>query len=141
MTTPVSTDPHRSIEPVIDAEAMYVYYLQYELGVGVVVDTEVREGEIFEIPVVRVQAISGASGSTQILDVVPLDFDVWAKTKSEAKSVAYSVRSYVRSSRGILLLNAVITDVIEDLSVEQRPEDDKSLYRYGCTFEAKIHPA
>jgi hypothetical protein len=141
MTTPVSTDPHRFVEPVIDAEAMYVYYLQHELGAGVVVDTEVREGETFNVPVIRVQQIPGASTSSLILDVVPLDFDIWAKTKSEAKTVANNVRSYVRASKGILLLNAVITDVVEDLSVERRPEDNKSLYRYGCTYEAKIHPA
>lgn len=141
MTTPVSTDPHRFVEPVIDAEAMCVYYLQHELGAGFVVDTSLREGEMYTVPVIRVQAINGAAVSRMILDIVPIDFDVWAKTETAAKTAANSVRSFMHASKGIMLLNAVITDVVEDLSVERRPEDDKSLYRYGCTFELKIHPA
>lgn len=124
----------------VDVEVEVIGWLQDQLGSDVVVRDELDNNLLNELPTVQVERAAGDDDGFR-LDRALVDVDVYAATRSEAATVAATVRGLLLTRlRGATTTNAVVGMVRTVSAPSWRPYEDLNLRRYGATYEIFLHP-
>lgn len=121
----------------VPAESVLVEFLTDTFD-GCWVCTETDDLLSENLPVIRVERIGGFERSV-VLDVARVDVDVFAATRSEARSLSEDVRSeLVHTLPGKAISDAIVGEVVTAAAPARVPHDDSSLRRYSATYEVSI---
>lgn len=123
-----------------DVELLLIGWLQQQLGAGIVVRDELDNNLLDELPTVQVQRVGGADDGFR-LDRALVDIDVYAATRSDAITLAATVRGLLLTQlRGDAHGGAVVSAVSTLSAPAARPYENTGLRRIGATYELNIHP-
>lgn len=121
--------------PYVDTEAALISTLRAKLG-GLVVaelpgDLEKR------LPVVQLTGLPGEGelkpwGGTPLVDVAPMDYDVFAATREQASDLATRVRSILESLHDAPIMS------VEVSKPAKRPDFNPQVRRFGGTLTARF---
>jgi hypothetical protein len=124
----------------VDVEVEVIGWLQEQLGPDVVVRDELDNALLNELPTVQVERAAGDDDGFRV-DRALVDVDVYAATRSQAATVAATVRGLLLTRlRGSTTANAVVGMVRTVSAPSWRPYEDLNLRRYGATYEVFFHP-
>ena len=122
-----------------DAEAVLVTALAAHFT-SARVCTETPDNLADVLPCIRVTRFAGGADEVYTFDNPNVDFDCYAATRAAASTLAYEVRSYVRSTLpGTTVSGAFIARAQDILGPHWTPYDNTSLRRFTYSAAIRLH--
>ena len=121
--------------PYVDTEAALISRLSDQIACLVVGELP---GDVDKrLPVVQLIGLPGEGeltpwGGTPLVDVAPMDFDVFAASREQASDLATQVRSVLESIKDELIIGVTVS------KPAKRPDYNPRIKRYGGTLTARF---
>ena len=125
-----------------DVEVLLVAYVGGRLDVRACTELPAADLLNTQLPVVRIQRISGANRDYR-LDRPIVDVDVYGATRAQAASVSEQIRDLLVNGlqyADSVQPTGVVTSVETVIAGRWLPDPDTSLRRYNASYELCVHP-